>query len=107
MSQHLSDIKSRSKGAQTFIYSFFASTSPLEMPVPVPIDRFPGSFDYYESYEPASQSLKAKVRQTSATSMKSLPAQWMRDESIFELEKRAIFSKGSPPLHSSHILPFV
>lgn len=27
--------------------------------------------------------------------MKTLPAQWMRDENIFQLEKRAIFSKVS------------
>ena len=66
------------------------------MPVPVPLDRLPGSFDYYDYYEPLAQLLKTKSQtQSSSESSASLPAQWMRDDTIFELERRAIFSKVS------------
>lgn len=64
------------------------------MPVPIPIERVPGSFDYYDNYEPAPRMIKAKSWPPSE-SMTTLPAQWMRDDAIFELEKRAIFSKVS------------
>lgn len=35
----------------------------------------------------------ATDQNTNTRKPKTLPAQWMRDENIFQLEKRAIFSK--------------
>ncbi|THH05921.1 hypothetical protein EW145_g4449 [Phellinidium pouzarii] len=45
-----------------------------------------------ETFQPSVLTAKAKLPSLTE-SYKTLPAQWMRDESIFELEKRAIFSK--------------
>ncbi|EJD06366.1 Rieske [2Fe-2S] domain protein [Fomitiporia mediterranea MF3/22] len=47
---------------------------------------------FKESFGVETTSLKAKLP-LPASDHSTLPAQWMRDESIFELEKRAIFSK--------------
>ena len=49
----------------------------------------PGSFDYYEQ-SPMSNHTKTLG---GIDSLLTLPSSWMRDERIFELEKRAIFSR--------------
>ena len=45
-------------------------------------------------------ALPVKPAKLSANSNTTLPARWMRDENVFQLEKRAIFSKVSKCSHT-------